>query len=175
MRERRPLRPQPSRAILFSRFLFDLEAIIALAKGGSTRHAWQLASMYREAHRKQNVSNPAVTAILRRMRWYMEAARKRYAADPPTRRSIAKALLVETTKRGRKPRAEGGRRVSDEALTEAVLIFREAKKRHSEKFAVSVAAEKTGISARAIRTAIRADTKANIGELVTLATAKTRI
>jgi hypothetical protein len=79
------------RSRYFTRFLFDLDAI---ARRGSVRSAWQIATMYREAHRRGADRDPAVAKFLRRIRRYMESARGRYASDP--RRSIRVVSEGET-------------------------------------------------------------------------------
>ncbi len=142
-----------TRSRYFTRFLFDLDAIVLRARRGDVRAAWQIAAMYREAHRTGADCDPTVAKFLRRIRGYMESARKRYAAD--CRLRIGRALGIETTKRGRRARAAGGRNVTDDMLDEARKIYvAKWNEGASEKDAVSAAAQQTGIGSRAIRAAV---------------------
>ena len=136
------------------RGVFDLDATIKLAEAGSIRHAWNIATMYREAHHPLSRRDPRFAEFLERIQPFMEAARERYSDGPPGRGSIGKALLLETKKRGRRTRAQGGRSITDDAVADAVMIADDAqKKRGSEKYAIAVAVEKPGIKDRAIREA----------------------
>lgn len=154
-RRHRPTRTGLTQARYFTRFLFDLDAAIAQAKAGSTRHAWQIAGMYREAHRRGRDRDPDVLKFLDRIHAFMESARKRYTKD--SRRSIGKALRVHTAKRGRRTRAASVRSVTDDMITEALMIYdAELRAGRSEKYAVSIAVKKTGIRERAIRSAVAA-------------------
>jgi hypothetical protein len=152
----KPIRTVPVTIRTFAQFLLSLSTQLMRANAGDTRSAWTIARYYAEAlrWRKRDPENPAIAEFLGRVSGYMAEARRRYSADK--RRDVGAALLVRKN-RGNPGRQSGDRRYTDDQVAEAAQMaidtWREGK---AEKFAVSIACEKTGVDQRTIRQAIKA-------------------
>src|SRR5688572_1875258 len=95
---------------LKSRFLFELDIYIELAKRGSTAHAKAIIVYFYFTSRSGKTVDSRVLQFL-------EEARQRYAADP--KRRIQNALLLSRARRGNPGGAHGRHELTPEARIEA--------------------------------------------------------